>query len=88
MKKFLKVLSVALFSAAILTSCSSDDGGKKEEPTSTFVLDANNFKGTIGDGEVVLESGQVYKLTGKLVVENFYYPQAGFNIMGGITLKF
>ncbi len=25
---------------------------------------------------------------GKLVVENFYYPQAGFNIMGGITLKF
>lgn len=70
MKKFFKVLSVALFSAAILTSCSSDDGGKKEEPTSTFVLDANNFKGSIGDGEVVLESGQVYKLTGKLVVEN------------------
>ena len=25
---------------------------------------------------------------GKMVVENFYYPQAGFNLMGGITLKF
>lgn len=68
MKKLLKVLSVVLFSAATLTSCSSDDGGKKDDPTSTFVLDANNFKGTIGDGEVVLEAGQLYKLTGKLIV--------------------
>ena len=25
---------------------------------------------------------------GKMVVENFYYPQAGFNLMGGVTLKF
>ena len=25
---------------------------------------------------------------GKLVVENFYFPQAGFNVMGGLTLKF
>lgn len=68
MKKLLKVLSVVLFSAATLTSCSSDDGGKKDDPTSTFLLDANNFKGTIGDGEVVLEAGQLYKLTGKLIV--------------------
>lgn len=68
MKKLLKVLGVVLFSAATLTSCSSDDGGKKDDPTSTFVLDANNFKGTIGDGEVVLEAGQLYKLTGKLIV--------------------
>jgi len=70
MKKFLRVLGIALFSTAIFTSCSNDDGGKSEEPTSTFVLDANNFKGTIGDGEVVLQSGQTYKLTGKLIVAN------------------
>jgi iron complex outermembrane receptor protein len=25
---------------------------------------------------------------GKLQVENFYFPQAGFNFMGGVTLKF
>lgn len=70
MKKLLKKLGVALFATIALTACSSDDGGKSQGPTSTFVLDANNFKGTIGDGEVVLESDQVYKLTGKLIVAN------------------
>ena len=70
MKKLLKKLGVALFATIAFTACSSDDGGKSQGPTSTFVLDANNFKGTIGDGEVVLESDQVYKLTGKLIVAN------------------
>ncbi|MDD3003436.1 hypothetical protein [Flavobacterium sp.] len=68
MKKLLKKLSIALFATVALTACSSDEGGKSQNPTSTFVLDANNFKGTIGDGEVVLESGQSYKLTGKIIV--------------------
>ncbi|RZL33238.1 MAG: hypothetical protein EOP00_33050, partial [Pedobacter sp.] len=70
MKKLLKKLGVALFATIAFTACSSDDGGKNQGPTSTFVLDANNFKGTIGDGEVVLESDQVYKLTGKIIVAN------------------
>ncbi|WP_432672911.1 hypothetical protein [Flavobacterium sp. SM2513] len=70
MKNLLRVLSIALFSAATLTSCSSDDGGKTKGPVSTFVLDANNFQGTINDGEVVLESGKTYFLAGKLIVAN------------------
>jgi hypothetical protein len=34
----------------------------------TFELDPLNFEGTIADGEVVLNSGTVYKLTGALIV--------------------
>ncbi len=68
MKKLLKLLSLALFSVTTFTSCSNDDGGKSQGPVSTFVLNANDFKGTIADGEVVLESGQTYFLTGKLIV--------------------
>jgi hypothetical protein len=34
----------------------------------TFELDPLNFEGTIADGEVVLNSGMVYKLTGALIV--------------------
>ena len=83
MKNLLRVLSVALFSAAILTSCSNDDGGKKQGPVSTFVLDANDFKGTIGDGEVVLESGQKYFLTGKLIIAS----GAKLTIEAGVTIE-
>lgn len=68
MKNLLRVLSIALFSAATLSSCSNDDGGKSQGPVSTFVLDADNLQGTINDGEVVLESGETYYLSGKLIV--------------------
>jgi hypothetical protein len=69
-KSLFKAFSMALLaSAAVLTSCSSDDGNNNG-PSSTFVLDANNFKGTINDGEVVLKTGVTYKLSGKLVVAN------------------
>lgn len=69
-KSLFKAFSMALLaSVAVLTSCSSDDSNN-DGPTSTFVLDANNFKGTINDGEVVLKSGITYKLSGKLVVAN------------------
>lgn len=81
MKKFLRVLGIAIISTAIFTSCSNDNGN--DEPTSTFVLDANDLQGTINDGEVVLESGQTYKLTGKLIVAN----TAKLTIEDGVTIE-
>lgn len=63
-------LSFALLTAMTLnTSCSSDDNKSSHDDGegSTFVLDRENLKGDINDGEVILESG-IYKLTGKLIV--------------------
>lgn len=68
MKKSLKnVLGTALLATAFLTSCSSDDDASG--PSSSFVLNANDFKGDINDGNVVLDAGTTYKLTGRLVVK-------------------
>ncbi|UMY66678.1 MULTISPECIES: hypothetical protein [unclassified Flavobacterium] len=65
MKTILRnVLAIAVLSAAF-TSCSSDsDNG----PSSSFVVDPLNFKGTITDGEVELDPDVEYNLTGKLQV--------------------
>jgi hypothetical protein len=68
MKNLIKILGVALISSFAFTSCSNDDDNNR--PSSTFELNANDFKGDINDGEVVLNSGTVYKLTGKLVVND------------------
>lgn len=57
---------MALLATAFLTSCSSDDDASGA--SSTFVLNANDFKGSINDGEVILDPGTTYKLTGSLVV--------------------
>lgn len=66
-KSVLTLFAVASLSFAALTvSCSDDDKGTPSNPSS-FVLDRDNLKGNINDGEVILESG-TYKLTGKLVV--------------------
>lgn len=66
-KSIVKLFGIFVLSASLLTSCSSsDDNG----PSSSFVVDANNFKGTISDGEVVLNATTIYKLTGKLQVNN------------------
>ena len=61
-----KLLTLAIITAAF-TSCSDDDTKK---PTSTFTLVPTAFKGDINDGEVVLEAGVTYKLTGKLIVHD------------------
>lgn len=66
-KSILKFVTVIALSGSLFTSCSSDDNNN-DKPTSTFVVDAANFKGTITDGEVVLDAATVYKLTGKLQV--------------------
>ncbi|RZM04086.1 MAG: hypothetical protein EOO88_56170, partial [Pedobacter sp.] len=64
---FKKVMSLAVI-AAIFASCSDDDKNNNNTPPSSFVVDANNFKGKITDGEVVLNAGTIYKLTGALEV--------------------
>ncbi|EGV43778.1 hypothetical protein BZARG_1215 [Bizionia argentinensis JUB59] len=68
-----KFLSLAVFAAvALITSCSSDDDGTFDEvdPSASFVLNRDDFKGELNSGdEVILESG-TYKLTGKLIVND------------------
>lgn len=50
-----------------------------------FTLSLNNLF-----NEQYESNGYTYNYisNGKLVVENFYFPQAGFNFMAGVTLKF
>lgn len=65
-KSFLSLLGIFAIGATLLTSCGSDDSSG---PTSSFVVDPENFQGKIKDGEVVLDAGIVYELTGAIVVE-------------------
>lgn len=75
-KSISKIFGLAALSLATITmSCSSDDsndsngGGGNPGGNSSFVVNRDNLKGDINDGEVILESG-TYKLTGRLVVRN------------------
>lgn len=79
-KSILNFVTVIALSGGLLTSCSSDDDKKS---TSTFVADATNFKGTINDGEVVLDASKTYKLTGAIKVEN----GATLTIPAGTTIE-
>ncbi|MBS7231787.1 hypothetical protein KHA90_12195 [Flavobacterium psychroterrae] len=81
-KSILNFVTVIALSGGLLTSCSSDDNNTKT-PTSTFVADAANFKGTIADGEVVLDASKTYKLTGAIKVEN----GATLTIPAGTTIE-
>ena len=65
-----KVFGILAFSAVLFTSCTSDNNGKTTQPGSTFVANPTDFKGTISDGEVVLNAAVVYKLTGKIQVNS------------------
>lgn len=69
-KSIVKLFGIIALSTSLLTSCSSDNNNDSKEPTSKFVVNANDFKGTISDGEVVLDAATVYKLTGKLQVNS------------------
>lgn len=73
----LAFLSVGLFT----TSCSSDDD-TGSTPSSTFVLNRDDFKGDINDGTVTLESG-TYNLTGRLLVKD----GAKLIIKAGVTVE-
>ena len=61
--KFFGILTIA---TSLLVGCSSSDDDNA--PSSSFVVDANDFKGMINDGEVILDASTVYKLTGRLQV--------------------
>lgn len=63
-----KLFGILAISAAFFTSCSSDDDTKT--PSSTFIVNPLDFKGTITDGVVTLDANVVYKLTGKIQVNN------------------
>lgn len=66
-KSILHVFGILALSASLVTGCSTTDDNTA---SSTFVADANNFQGTITDGEVVLNASLVYKLTGKIQVSD------------------
>lgn len=67
MKKLsVKLFSLLIVAAGFMTSCSNDS--ETETPTSSFVANADNFQGTITDGEVILDASKTYKLTGKIQV--------------------
>ncbi|MCO6175017.1 hypothetical protein NHF50_08150 [Flavobacterium sp. NRK F10] len=71
MKKLVKnLLGIALLSMAIFTTSCSNDSSSSNDNTSSFVLVQNDLKGNINDGEVILQSGLTYKLTGKLIVNS------------------
>lgn len=68
MKK--SILGLAFLSiATFVVSCSNNDDNN-DTPSSTFVLVQDDLKGSINDGEVVLEANKTYMLTGALTVKN------------------
>ncbi|RKS95100.1 hypothetical protein BC952_0748 [Flavobacterium limicola] len=70
-KSTLKLFGILTLAVGLITSCSSDDNPTPSTPpSSTFTADANNFQGTINDGEVTLDGTKTYKLTGKIQVNN------------------
>jgi len=66
-KSIFKFFGILIITTSLLIGCSTteDDG-----PTSTFVVDANNFQGNINDGEVILNANTVYRLTGRLQINS------------------
>ncbi len=80
MKKI--VLSILALATLTFTSCSSDDDNNGGT-SSSFVLDADNFKGDINDGEVTLDSSTEYNLTGALIIKD----GAKLTIPAGTVIK-
>lgn len=81
-KNFLRGLALSCFTFALVTVVSCSDDDKTNTTPSTFVVNRDDLKGTIADGDVVLESG-TYKLTGKLVVG----PGAKLIIKPGVIIE-
>jgi hypothetical protein len=63
-----KLFCFLAIAGSLFTGCSTDNNNNT--PTSTFVVNPADFKGTITDGEVVLDANTDYNLTGALVVGN------------------
>jgi hypothetical protein len=60
-----KLFGLLAITGSLFTACSSDDDNK---PSSTFVVNPADFKGTIADGEVILDGNTTYTLTGAIIV--------------------
>src|SRR5690554_2200874 len=71
----------ALVGAVAITSCSKDDNPDPDTDNG-FIVNRDDLKGEITEGEVVLESG-TYKLTGALVVKD----GAKLVIRPGVTIE-
>ena len=70
-KSTVKLFGILALASGLITSCSSSDNPTPSTPTSsTFTADANNFQGTINDGEVTLDPTKTYKLSGKIQVNS------------------
>ena len=67
-KSFAKLLGVFILTAGLLTSCSSSDDDNSSP--AGFVADPANFQGTITSGITILSASNVYKLTGKLQIND------------------
>ena len=69
-KSIVKLFGIFILASSLITGCSSSDNPTPTPPPAAFVLDANNFKGTITECEIVLNATTVYKLPGTLQVNN------------------
>ncbi len=66
-KSFLQLFGIFAVTASLITGCSSTEDTAS---ASTFVVNPTNFQGTITNGEVILNASTVYKLTGKIQVND------------------
>ena len=66
-KSILKVTSLIALALGMLVSCTTEED---VTPSSTFVVNPTDFKGTITSGEVILNAGTIYKLSGKIQVND------------------
>ncbi|HPW98682.1 MAG TPA: hypothetical protein PK218_08980 [Flavobacterium sp.] len=64
----LKVASIIAITATLLTGCSLSSDNSND--SNGFVADPNNFKGTISGETITLNPTLIYKLTGKLQIND------------------
>lgn len=64
----LKVASIIAITATLLTGCSLSSDNSND--SNGFVADPNNFKGTISGEAITLNPTLIYKLTGKLQIND------------------
>lgn len=67
-KSFAKLLGIIILTAGLLASCSSGDD--EDDAPVGFTADPNNFQGTIAGETITLNASNVYKLTGKLQIND------------------
>ncbi len=59
-----KLFGLLAITASLFIGCSTSD----DTPSSSFVVNPADFKGTIADGEIILNDNIVYNLTGALII--------------------